>query len=211
MKKAIALILALAMCFCLFAGCGKTEAPATSTPSAPSAPSASAPAAPSVEPQDLVMGTGSTGGTTGGTTTGGTTIGNTTVADGSVLYTGNITGTVDGVRIRSTPSTKGTELGKLKNGTAVNIYEIAVAEYMAWGKTDSGWVCLTYVDLKPTKEGAVDTRVVWTDGLAIRAEAGMNYERLASYAKCTVVDIYEISGNWGRTNDGWVCLDYLLP
>jgi len=56
MKKAIALILALAMCFCLFAGCGKTEAPATSTPSAPSAPSAPAdkPEAPSEEPSGEV-------------------------------------------------------------------------------------------------------------------------------------------------------------
>ena len=140
-----------------------------------------------------------------------TTIGNNVVANGSVLYTGKITGTVDGVRIRNNPSTNAKELGKMANGTAVNIYDIAVAEYMAWGKTDSGWVCLTYVDLQSTKAGAVDARVVWTDGLAIRADAGLNYEQLASYAKCTVVDIYETRGNWGRTNDGWVCLDYLLP
>ena len=154
----------------------------------------------------------STGGTTSGTTgSTNTTIGNTVVANGSVLYTGTVTGTVDGVRIRSTPSTNGTELGKLKNGTAVKIYDVAVAEYMAWGKCDSGWVCLTYVDLQSTKEGAVDARVIWQDGLAIRADAGMNYERLASYAKATVVDIYEVKGNWGRTADGWVCLDYLLP
>ena len=162
---------------------------------------------------------GSTGSTdNSGTTNSGstnpgsnTTIGNNVVANGSVLYTGKVTGTVDGVRIRSNPSTNAKELGKMANGTAVNIYDIAVAEYMAWGKTDSGWVCLTYVDLQSTKEGAVDARVVWTEGLAIRADAGTNYEQLASYAKCTVVDIYETRGNWGRTNDGWVCLDYLLP
>ena len=57
----------------------------------------------------------------------------------------------------------------------------------------------------------MDTRVVWHENLAIRADAGLNYEQVAAYAKCTVVDIYEIKGNWGRTNDGWVCLDYLLP
>ena len=159
-----------------------------------------------------------TGGTTdngntgnGGTTGGNNSIGNNVVANGSVLYTGKVTGTVDGVRIRSTPSTNATTLGKMANGTAVNIYDIAVAEFMAWGKTDSGWVCLTYVDLQSVKEGAVDARVVWTDGLAIRANAGTNYEQLASYAKCTVVDLYETRGNWGRTIDGWVCLDYLLP
>ena len=166
--------------------------------------------------------TNNSGSTTGGTTDNGNTgnsgttggnnsIGNNVVANGSVLYTGKVTGTVDGVRIRSTPSTNATTLGKMANGTAVNVYDIAVAEFMAWGKTDSGWVCLTYVDLQSVKEGAVDARVVWTDGLAIRADAGANYEQLASYAKCTVVDLYETRGNWGRTIDGWVCLDYLLP
>ena len=30
----------------------------------------------------------------------------------------------------------------------------------------------------------------------------------AVITKGTSLKIYEIDGNWGRTNDGWVCLDY---
>ena len=156
---------------------------------------------------------GSTTTTTPSTSTGTTTTTpSTSTGTGSVLYTGTVvrTGTTK-LALRSTPSTSGTELGRLADGTSVKIYEVAVAEYMAWGKTDSGWICLTYVDLLPTTEGAVDARVVWQEGLNIRSGAGANNSQVGTYSKCTVVDIFEISGNWGRTADGWVCLDYLLP
>ena len=133
-------------------------------------------------------------------------------ATGGVLYTGTVVRTGNTkLAIRQAPATSGKELGRLADGTSVKIYEVAIAEYMAWGKTDSGWICLTYVDLQSTKADAVDARVIWRDGLSIRSGAGAANDLVGSYAKATVVDIYEFSGNWGRTAEGWVCLDYLLP
>lgn len=133
-------------------------------------------------------------------------------ATGEVLYTGTVVRTGNTkLAIRQAPATSGKELGRLADGASVKIYEVAIAEYMAWGKTDSGWICLTYVDLAPTNTEAVDVRVIWRDGLSIRAGAGAANDLVGSYAKATVVEIYEFSGNWGRTAEGWVCLDYLLP
>lgn len=161
---------------------------------------------------DLAEKDNTTTGTTTGNTTTGTTTGNTnTGATGGVLYTGTVYGTSDGLRIRKTASTSSTELGKLKNGTTVKIYEVAVAEYMAWGRCDSGWICLTYVNLDPSSSDVVDTRIIWTEGLSIRAQASVASDLVGNYAKCTIVDILEVNGDWGRTADGWINLNYVLP
>ena len=41
-----------------------------------------------------------------------------------------------------------------------------------------------------------------------RKKATTNSDIVKAYTKGTSLKIYEIDGNWGRTNDGWVCLDY---
>ena len=130
-------------------------------------------------------------------------------ASGEVKYTGKVILT-NTLRVRANASTGSTELGKLKLGEAVNIYETTISESMAWGKCDSGWICLTYVDLQSTQSGAVDARVIWKESLTIRAGAGNDYDIAGTYAKGAVVDIYEFSGNWARTADGWVNVNYLL-
>ena len=58
--------------------------------------------------------------------------------------------------------------------------------------------------------GAIDARVVQYDGLNIREAAGTTHKSVGTYAKAEIVEIFEFSGNWGRTDKGWVCLDYLL-
>ena len=156
---------------------------------------------------------GTTTDTTAGTTTETTasttgTTTDTTVSSG-VKYTGKVILT-NSLRVRANASTSSTELGKLALGTTVNIYETVISEYMAWGKCDSGWICLTYVDLQSTASGAIDARVIWQESLTIRNGAGTDYDLVGTYPKGTVVDIYETSGNWARTADGWVNMDYLL-
>ena len=159
-------------------------------------------------------GGGSTGGESGGesggdTGSGGNTGGNTGSTDGR-LYNGVVILT-NALKIRQTPSTSGAELGTLARNTQVAIYELAVGNGMAWGKCDRGWISLTYVDLIPASgNGAVDARVVQYDGLNIREAPGTKNKSVGTYSKGTVVDIFEFSGNWGRTKDGWVNLDYLL-
>ena len=154
--------------------------------------------------------TGSTGGNTG--STGGNTgsTGGNTGSTGGALYKGTVILT-NSLNVRQTPSTKGGSAGTLARNASVTIYEVCVSEFMAWGRCDKGWICLTYVDLVPASgNGAIDARVVQYEGLNIREGAGTGFKSVGTYSKGTVVDIYEFSGNWGRTDRGWVCLDYLL-
>ena len=126
------------------------------------------------------------------------------------LFTGSVILT-NSLKVRQTPSTGGAELGTLARGTAVTIYDVCVAENMAWGQCDKGWICLVYVDLVPLAgSGAVDARIVQYDGLNIREGAGTQHKSVGTYSKNQIVHIYEFSGNWGRTAEGWVHLDYLL-
>lgn len=59
-------------------------------------------------------------------------------------------------------------------------------------------------------EENVDITVTVTHekGLNLRKEATINSEIISAFAKGTELKIYEIKENWGRTDGGWVCLDY---
>lgn len=63
------------------------------------------------------------------------------------------------------------------------------------------------------KEEAIDKVI---DTVKVTADSGLNCRKKATtdsvivkaYTKGTSLKIYEIDSNWGRTDDGWVCLDY---
>ncbi|MBQ3503975.1 MAG: SH3 domain-containing protein, partial [Oscillospiraceae bacterium] len=132
------------------------------------------------------------------------------IIPGSALYTGRVILT-NALNVRQEPTTRSANVGTLARNASVTIYEVCVSEYMAWGRCDLGWICLTYVDLVPASgNGAVDARVVQYEGLNIREAPGTANKSVGTYSKGVVVDIYEFSGNWGRTDKGWVSLDYLL-
>ena len=62
---------------------------------------------------------------------------------------------------------------------------------------------------EPAKETKVDTiKVTAKEGLNIRKEPNTECSILGAYVYNSSKDIYEIKGNWGRTQDGWICLDY---
>lgn len=62
---------------------------------------------------------------------------------------------------------------------------------------------------EPEKETKVDTvKVTAKEGLNIRKEPNTECKILGAYVYNTSKDIYEIKANWGRTQDGWICLDY---
>lgn len=45
-------------------------------------------------------------------------------------------------------------------------------------------------------------------GLNIRSGASISYSIVGGYANGTTVTITAEKGNWGKTNKGWICLDY---
>ena len=142
-------------------------------------------------------------GSTGNTSTGGY-VNNA----GGYKYTGKVINT-NQVNVRASASTAAGITTTLKNGAALVIYETVIAENMAWGRCDAGWVYLYYVDLTPAGNGAVDARVVYNDNTIIYTD--MNCSGVAgSYARMSVVDIYEIVGKMARTDLGWVHVDNML-
>lgn len=153
--------------------------------------------APTTAPSTPTMGsTGNTG--TGGFVT------NT----GGYKYTGKVINTNE-LNVRSTASTASTITTTLKGGASLVIYETTIAENMAWGRCDAGWVYLYYVDLTPCINGAVDARVVYQDNTIIYTDANGS-ATAGTYAKMSVIDIYEIVGKMARTDLGWVNTDNLL-
>ena len=141
---------------------------------------------------------------TGGDTTG-------AVPTGGYRYTGKIINT-NQVNVRSIASTSGKVTTTLKAGAAVVIYETTINpdDLAAWGRCDAGWVHLYYVDLVPaTSDGAVDARVVQQDNAIYYSDSSMT-SSVGTYAKGSVIDIYEIVGTMARTKLGWVSINDLL-
>ena len=127
---------------------------------------------------------------------------------GGYRYTGKVINTNE-LNVRSTASTNSSKTTTLKSGASLVIYETTIAENMAWGRCDAGWVYLYYVDLTPCVEGAVDARVVYQDNTIIYKDVNRQ-ETAGTYARMSVVDIYEIVGEMARTDKGWVSTKDLL-
>lgn len=58
-----------------------------------------------------------------------------------------------------------------------------------------------------------EKKTVTSNNLNVREDAGASYKKVASYKKGDEITIYEQkkvgSQYWGRTDDGWVCMDYV--
>lgn len=163
---------------------------------------------------------GTTGGTTGtatggsnGSTDSGTTGGTTTTPSSTVKLTGTIVNT-DSLRVRSGPGVNNAHVGDLAKGTRVEILEQTIVNRNSWGRTEQGWICLYYVqlDAATSVEGATVKTVV-TDTLRIRSGAGTDKEHIGNYYRGNAVVILEEttvnSMKWGRTELGWISLDYV--
>lgn len=67
----------------------------------------------------------------------------------------------------------------------------------------------TTVDVPIEDDKAIDTvKVTANSGLNCRKEATTDSDIVKAYIKGTSLKIYEINGKWGKTDDGWICLDY---
>ena len=64
------------------------------------------------------------------------------------------TGTVTANRlyIRSSAGSKGTPVGSYGKGDRVEILETTSIGTTPWGRTDKGWICMTYVELDSQEE-----------------------------------------------------------
>lgn len=109
------------------------------------------------------------------------------------------------LNIREEADADSDSLGTYKQGDQVSILETDGH----WGRTDKGWINLNYVKF-PTSSGSYtegDTTVT-ASALHIRKKASASSDSLGTYKKGDRVTILEVSGNWGRTDKGWINLKY---
>lgn len=125
---------------------------------------------------------------------------------GGYKYRGKVINT-DSLNVRRTASTGATVDATLKRGASLVIYETCIAEGMAWGRCDAGWVYLYYVDMEA--DSLADVRVVYNDNTIAYTDVNCS-EVAGTYSRMAVIEVYEIVGNMFRTDLGWVSKDNLL-
>jgi len=128
--------------------------------------------------------------------------------------------TSNGLNIREEPNTTSTIVGNYTNGTKVVILETQ----NGWGRTDKGWVSMTYVSTdgnttaNNTTANNTTTNTTTADGttyyvsatqLNIRDEASTNGKQVGTYVEGDKVVVIETSNGWGKTDKGWVSMQYL--
>lgn len=135
------------------------------------------------------------------------------------------------LNVRNSPG--GAKVGSLKNSVKVTVYETNGV----WARIgESKWVSVAYLSsINPNKK-ATSTQKTYTTGkykvstnIHVRTGPGTNYKikiynqlttnaraqnkRLGNYyytgyKKGVICSVTQVSGNWGKTASGWICLNY---
>ena len=142
------------------------------------------------------------------------------------------------LNIRSSPSTEATVVGTLYAGDKIEVSRREVVTGLDWAyiiSPEAGWIVMDYVEMDiPTEEepSSTDTpasetkpeenkdekpdstetnmkAVINANGLNIRSEASTNGKVQGAYNKGDVVTILETKNGWGRTNKGWIKMEYV--
>jgi len=143
------------------------------------------------------------------------------------------------LNIRSAPSTTGSSvIGTLYAGDKVTVERREEVVGIVWAyisEPETGWICMDFVEMDipdavnnntqtpagenpPATEPQNETSGTTTNlkgvvtangGLMIRSTASTTGEVKGMYEKGQVITILETKNGWGRTNKGWVKLDYV--
>ncbi len=111
--------------------------------------------------------------------------------------------TTDDLNIRTGPNTSFQSVGTYQQGDTVEI----LVQVGSWGYTEKGWVFMTYVEpIAPTYTTGTCTV---TRGLNIRQEPNADSEKVGELVEGNIVTILEVDGNWGKTVQGWINLNFV--
>ena len=140
------------------------------------------------------------------------------------------------MNIRSSPSTEATVVGNLYAGDRVEISRREVVTGINWAyiiAPKAGWIMMDYVEMDipqedvpsqnvstpagqttPTETAPVNTTsikaVVNANGLNIRNAPGTDNTKVqGAYNTGDIVTILETKNGWGRTNKGWIKMEYV--
>ena len=146
----------------------------------------------------------------------------------------SVTVTANDVNLRRGPGTGYGLVGKANKGDKLVITETATGTGYTWGKSAKGWIALKYTtygavsggDTTDKEEdnntnngsGTTTTKVTGTVTLSagtlnVRSGAGTGNKVVSYYPNGAKVEILEQktvgTTVWGRTNKGWISLDYV--
>ena len=111
--------------------------------------------------------------------------------------------TTNNLNVRSGPDTTFKRVGGYMEDDTIQI----LAVVGGWGYTEKGWVSMMYVQLPEPVYATGEATV--TVGLNIRKEPDPLSEKVDVYKEGDRVTILEVQGSWGRTDKGWIKLDYV--
>ena len=150
-----------------------------------------------------------------------------TTGDNSANVKGVIT--ANGLNVREGASKNTKIVGNYSKGDVVTITELKDG----WGRTEKGWILMDYVKTSGSTDSTTTNKdketdkttpnnttgngsttvqfkgIVTATQLNVRSDASTNSDTVGSLNYGARVEILEKSGNWGRTKDGWVSLDYI--
>ena len=136
---------------------------------------------------------------------------------GTTYSTGKGTITAETLNIRKDANKDSDKVGTYDEGDSVEILEVKGD----WGRTDKGWISMKYVKMTTTSnktEDNVGKNTTYKTGdavvevnssLTIRKSASTSAEKVGSYSNGDKVKITEVSGEWGKTDKGWINLKYV--
>ena len=136
----------------------------------------------------------------------------------------------DQLSVRSSPSVNSPPIGTLEKGDVVEVIDTRTSLGIQWARISKGWVPAEYLDFnfepnfgandpsepvestEPVNQGgnaASVKGVITASELYIRKEASTDSKSVGSYIKGDVITILETKNGWGRTNQGWVSMQYV--
>ena len=111
--------------------------------------------------------------------------------------------TIDDLNVRSGPGTSFKRMDTYMKDDPVQV----LAVVHGWGYTEKGWISMEYVKL-PDPVYATGSAIV-TIGLNIREEPDPASAKVDAYKEGDRITILEVKDGWGRTDKGWINLDYV--
>ena len=115
--------------------------------------------------------------------------------------TGTIT--TNDLNVRSGPDTAFKRINTYMEEDSVQI----LAVVNGWGYTEKGWISMMYVKLPEPVYTTGNATV--TVGLNIRKEPDPDSEKVDAYKEGEGITIIEVKDGWGKTDKGWINLDYV--
>lgn len=129
------------------------------------------------------------------------------------------------LNVRKHASTSSQSVDAYNYGTEISILEETNVDGVSWGRTDKGWVCLSYVhigdSIPPTEPPPTEPPVTEPPQQAFVVVAKLNIRKSASTssksvgvytygAEIFILEEKTVSGvRWGRTDEGWISLSYV--